>query len=167
MSPESYFFIAKLFKIVIIVLSAVAVGLFCVPFYLSTKESRIRKKKLRDLYASREPLDDDEFYKRFYESRNVPKEIVVKVRRILAEEFYSLDMLRILPQDDFTGNLSFIWGDWGGLDGLVGVEAVQRLEEEFRITIGDGETAAAKTFEDIIMLIWWKVLHDDQNSRVA
>ena len=51
MSPESYLFIAKLLKIVIIVLSVVAAGLFCVPFYLSTKESRIRKKKLKQLYA--------------------------------------------------------------------------------------------------------------------
>jgi len=63
MSPESYLFIAKLLKIVIIVLSVVAAGLFCVPFYLSTKESRIRKKKLKQLYASRKSLDDDEFHK--------------------------------------------------------------------------------------------------------
>ncbi len=167
MSPESYFFIAKLFKIVIIVLSVVAAGLFCVPFYLSTKEIRRRKKKLRDLYASRDSLDDDEFYKRFYESRNIPKEIVLKVRRVLAEEFHPLDMTRIVPQDNFTGNLSSLWGRWSGLDGLEGVRAVQRFEEEFRITIDDGEAAAAKTLDDIVMLVWWKVLHEDKTSKVA
>ncbi|HSV32908.1 MAG TPA: hypothetical protein VLH87_02200 [Pyrinomonadaceae bacterium] len=167
MGPESYFFIARFLKIVIIVLSVIAAGLFCLPVYLSIRESRIRKKKLRDLYASRESLDDDEFYKRFYESRRVPKEIVVKVRKILSDEFYPLDMLRILPQDDFTGNLAFIWGRWSGLDGLEAVDAVYRLEKEFRITIHNGEAAAAKTLEDIVMLVWWKALHEDKTSKVA
>ncbi|PYS59724.1 MAG: hypothetical protein DMF74_20590 [Acidobacteria bacterium] len=167
MSPESYLFIAKLLKIVIIVLSVVAAGLFCVPFYLSTKESRIRKKKLKQLYASRKSLDDDEFYKRFYESRNVPRDIVEKVRKILAEDFYLLDVSRILPQDDFTGNLSILWGEWSGLDGLEAVEVVERFEKEFDITISDSEGAAMKTIEDIILIIWWKILHDDKASRVA
>src|SRR5437762_13222868 len=106
MSPESYFFIAKLFKIAIIVLSVVAAGLFCAPFYLSTKESRKRKKKLGDLYASSDSLDDDEFYKRFYEPRNVPKEIVLKVRRVLADESHPVEITRQLPQDNLPCNCS-------------------------------------------------------------
>ena len=118
MSPESYLFIAKLLKIVIIVLSVVAAGLFCVPFYLSTKESRIRKKKLKQLYASRKSLDDDEFYKRFYESRNVPRDIVEKVRKILAEDFYLLDVSRILRKTTSLATCQFCGASGVGLMAL-------------------------------------------------
>ena len=78
-----------------------------------------------------------------------------------------LDVSRILPQDDFTGNLSILWGEWSGLDGLEAVEVVERFEKEFDITISDSEGAAMKTIEDIILVIWWKIFHDDKASRVA
>lgn len=77
-------------------------------------------------------------------------------------------MSRILPEDDFTGNLGFIWGDWGGLDGLVGVEVVERFEEEFGVTITDTEAVAMKTLDDIVTRIWSKVSNEPgKGSRVA
>jgi len=99
MSPDFYFSIAKVLKVVIVVLSVVAAVVFFIGLvYLPVRESRRRKKKLAQFYASREPLQDDEFYRRFYQSRAIPKDVVVMVRRILEEEF-CLDMSRVLPED--------------------------------------------------------------------
>ena len=166
--PEIYFLVAKVFRVIAIGLGVIAVVLFFVPFYLSTKESRERKRKLGELYKSRPALDDDLFYETFYESQNVPKQIVFTVRGILTEKFDNLDVSRIVPEDDFTGNLSIIWGNWSGLDGLVSVEVVQRFEAEFGVNINDAEAASVKTLDDIIMMMWWKVQNkNSSNSMVA
>jgi len=164
MDPESYFFIAMLLKSAIIVLSVIAIILFGAPFYFSSRERRTRKRKLRQLYAAREPLEDDEFYEKFYGSSNAPRGVVATIRRVLAEEFYLVDMSRLVPQDDFTGNLSIIWGQWSGLDGLESVEVVQRLEEEFGINISNAEAAQMKTWNDIIMTVWWKVQNKNSST---
>jgi acyl carrier protein len=167
MSPDFYFSIAKVLKVVIVVLSVVAAVVFFIGLvYLPVRESRRRKKKLAQLYASREPLDEEEFYRRFYHSRAIPMELVVMVRRILEEEF-CLDMSRVLPEDDFTGNLRILWGNWSGLDGLEAVEVVIRFEKEFRITISDAEAAGMKTVEDIIVTISGKVKQPDNKTRIA
>ncbi len=167
MSPNFYFTIAKVLKITIIVLSAVAFVVFFIGLiYLPTRESIRRKRKLKELYASRTPLDDDEFYRRFYQSRAIPRDVVVTVRRILEDEF-SLDRSRIVPEDDFTGNLRILCGNWSGLDGLEAVEVVIRFEKEFRITISDAEAASMKTVEDIIVTISGKVKHRDKKTRIA
>jgi acyl carrier protein len=168
MSPDFYFSIAKVLKIVIIVLSAIAAVVFFIGvIYLPTKESRIRKRKLKQLYESRQPLGDDEFHEMFFESRGVPKNIVVKIRRILEDEFL-LDMSRIIPDDDFTGNLAILWGHWSGLDGLEAVEVVTRFEREFGIKISDAEAASIRTVEDVVLLVWRKVEQNDTKaSRIA
>jgi acyl carrier protein len=54
------------------------------------------------------------------------------------------------------------------LDGLVGVEVVERFEEEFGVTITDTEAVAMKTLDDIVTRIWWKVsIEPGKGSRVA
>ena len=165
--PEIYFLVAKILKVIIIGLAVVAAGLFLAPFYLSAKESRERKRKLRELYRSRPSLSDEVFYETFYESQNVPKQIVFTVRGILTEEFDNLDVSRVVPEDDFTGNLSIIWGNWSGLDGLESVEVVQRFEAEFGINVTDAEAASMKTLDDIIMMMWWKVQNKNSSSSMV
>jgi len=165
--PEIFFLVAKVLRVIAIGLGVIAVGLFFVPFYLSTKESRERKRKLAELYKSRPALGDDLFYETFYASQNVPKQIVFTVRAVLTEEFDNLDVSRIVPEDDFTSNLSIIWGNWSGLDGLVSVEVVQRLEAEFGVNITDAEAASMKTLDDIIMMMWWKVQTKNRSSSMV
>jgi hypothetical protein len=167
-NAENLYLLARVFKVLAGVLGIIAVGAFCAPIYLAIKERRLRKRRLRELYASRESLTADEFYARFYESRNVPKEIVLKATEILGEELSPLDMSRIVPQDDFTGNLSILWGHWSGLHGLEVVYAVERFETEFGIAVEDYEAKSLKTIDDMIMMIWWKTLHDGTKvSNVA
>ena len=104
--PNYYYLQADIIKFILIVLPCIALVLVLGgAIYLPVKERHARKRKIKQLYAEREPLDEHEFYERFFESRGVPADVVIKVRRIIEDEFF-LDMSRIRPQDDFTGNLA-------------------------------------------------------------
>ena len=119
---------------------------------MSIFQSRAVKKKLEAAFAGREPLDDQTFYEVYFRSRGVPADVVVKVRRILEEEF-DVDLSRVSAEDDFASNLSFI-ADYGSLDA---VEVVMRLEEEFGIEISDAEAERSTSVEGIVNLVWNKL----------
>lgn len=137
MSADFYFTVANLLKAALICLSIIAGLLFLAGLvYLPVTESRKRKRGLRQIYSGRKALDEDQFYARFYQWRGIPKDVVIRIRRILGEEL-DLDISWIVPEDDFTGNLAILWGNWSGLDGLVAVEVVQQFEKEFGISINN------------------------------
>jgi acyl carrier protein len=119
---------------------------------MSVFQSRAVKKKVEAAFAGREPLDDQTFYERYFSSRGVPSHVVVKVRRILEEEF-DVDLSRLSAEDDFARNLSFIV-EYGSLDA---VEFVIRLEEEFSIKISDAEAEHTTTVEGIVNMVWNKL----------
>lgn len=119
---------------------------------MSIFQSRSVKKKLEAAFAGREPLDDQTFYERHFRSRGVPADVVVKVRRILEDEF-DVDLARLSAEDDFARNLGFIV-DYGSLDA---VEVVIRLEEEFGIKISDAEAEHTTTVEGIVDMVWDKL----------
>ncbi len=119
---------------------------------MSIFQSRSVKKKLEAVFAGREPLDDQTFYERHFRSRGVPADVVVKVRRILEDEF-DVDLARLSAEDDFARNLGFIV-EYGSLDA---VEVVVRLEEEFGIKISDAETEHTTTVEGIVSMVWNKL----------
>lgn len=115
-------------------------------------ESRARKKKMKAAFARREPLDEQTFYERDFQSRGVPADVVTKVRRILEDEL-GADLSRLKAEDDFTRNLSFFFD----YDSLASVKIVERLEEEFHINITDAEAEKTQTVEDIVNLVWLKL----------
>ena len=119
---------------------------------MSIFQSRAVKKKLEAAFAGREPLDESTFYERYFRSRGVPADVVIKVRRILEEEF-DVDLSRVSAEDDFARNLSFIT-EYGSLDA---VEVVIRLEEEFGIEISDAEAGQSTSIEGIVNLVWSKL----------
>lgn len=119
---------------------------------MSIFQSRAVKKKLEATFSGREPLDDQSFYERHFSSRGVPADVVVKVRRILEDEF-DVDLSRVSAEDDFARNLSFIV-DYGSLDA---VEVVMRLEEEFSVKISDAEAEHTTSVEGIINMVWNKL----------
>jgi acyl carrier protein len=115
-------------------------------------ESRAKRKKIEEIFAGRQPLDQRTFYERYFQSRGVPFFVVSKVREILEEEL-NADLSRLSAEDDFTKNMSFFWH----YDSMADVEIVIRLEEEFDIKITDIEAEQTSTVEDWVNLIWLKV----------
>src|SRR5215203_3674503 len=108
-------------QIGIIVAILLAIG---IPMWIY--ESRSKKKRFEAAFAGREPMDEQTFYERYFESRGAPADVVIKVRRIL-EEVLDADLSRLKAEDDLTKNLSFFFQ----YDSMADVEMVERLEEEF------------------------------------
>ncbi|MBA3767312.1 MAG: hypothetical protein H0W99_10050 [Acidobacteria bacterium] len=138
---------ALILLIVIVGIVPVAVTLFM------THEWRERKRNIRNVFAGREPLVEDAFYEKYFQSRRVPANVVIKIRRILQDET-GVDMSRLSDKDDFTGNLAFLFPPDDGLDS---VEIIMRIEEEFGIKISDDDTGRMRTVEDIVMITWHKI----------
>jgi acyl carrier protein len=115
-------------------------------------ESRAKKKKLQQVFADREALDEFAFYERYFKERGIPLELVSKIRTILEEELEA-DLSRLSANDDFKKNLSFFWE----YDSMADVEVVIRIEKEFDIKISDHEVWQTYTVEDLINLVWGKL----------
>jgi acyl carrier protein len=115
-------------------------------------QSRAKKKKIENVFADRQPLDERIFYETCFESRGVPLFVVSKVRQILEEEL-GADLSRLSVTDDFAHNLSFFWE----YESMAAVEIVVRLENEFDIKVTDGEAERSTTIDDLINLVWSKV----------
>ena len=121
-----------------------------IPFRLW--ESRAKKKRIEAAFAHRKPLDERTFYERYFQSRDVPAFVVIKVREVLEYELEA-DLSRLSAEDDFTRNISFFWD----YDSLANVKIVEHLEEEFRIKITDAEAEKTHTVVDIVNLVWLKL----------
>ena len=115
---------------------------------MSIFQSKLVKDKLDEAFTGREPLGDSSFYEKYFAASGVPQFVVVKVRRILEEEF-DVDLSRLSAADDFAKNLSFV-ADYSSLDA---VEVVLRLEEDFGIEISDAEAEQTTTVEGIIKMV--------------
>ena len=115
-------------------------------------DSEERTKKIQAAFAGREPLDELTFYERYFMSRGVPSDVVVRFRRVLEDELKA-DMSRLRAEDDFARNLSFFWE----FDSMADVELIIRLEEEFRIKIKDAEAQQATSVAEMVELVWSKL----------
>lgn len=135
-------------------------GIFClllaalvaisVPLIIS--DERKRKRQIKSAFAGREPLDDHTFFQKHFASRGIPEDVVSRIRRLLANDL-EVDISRIRPEDDFTGNLQFFFQH----DQHVSVYIVQDLEKEFGISITDDEAARRRTVNDIVIATWTKL----------
>lgn len=130
----------------------IVAALLVIGIPMSIYQSRARKKKFEEAFAGREPLDERTFYEKYFHSRGVPADVVIKVRRIL-EDVLDADLSRLKADDDLTKNLSFFFQ----YDSLADVELVERLEEEFDIKIADAEAEKTHTVEDVVNLVWLKL----------
>lgn len=73
----------------------------------------VRRRKLARL-AGRPPVDDDDFYDRYYDSSGLTKDLVVKLRHELAT-ILDLPPGALLPTDRFESELAVVKG-WPWLD---------------------------------------------------
>ena len=119
---------------------------------ISLWESRAKKKKLQQVFADREPLNQYGFYERHFKERGIPLEVVCKIRTVLEEELRA-DLSCLSANDDFKKNLSFFWE----YDSMADVEIVIRIEKEFNIKISDHEVWETFTVEDLVNLVWGKL----------
>src|SRR4051812_10098885 len=89
---------------------------------------------------TREPLDDDTLFRRFFAGGSIPPSLPGRVRKILAETLsYPADRLR--PEDDFHWLLAE----------LDVSDILEDLEKEFAIEISDLEAARVSLTLDAII----------------
>jgi acyl carrier protein len=121
-----------------------------IPFFL--RGERKRKREIQAAFAGRESLDEQTFYERYFQARGVPADVVLRVRRILERDL-GASMSRLLPDDDFTGNLKFFFNH----DELASIYVVEDIEKEFGISISDDEASRMHTVNGIIFGAWEKI----------
>jgi hypothetical protein len=103
------------------------------------------------VFGGRVPLDEGEFYHRYFAADGVPMFVVLGTKRIFEKEL-GLDLSRLHPEDDFATALSFFWED-----DLADAEIVRDCEEEFRITLTQAEVERMTNFRNFVNVIWEKV----------
>ncbi len=111
-------------------------------------ESSQKRKKIEQAFEGRPCLNNQEMYERYFQSQNIPSDVVFRVKRILEEQL-DADLSRLTEEDDFSTNLSFFWD----FDSMADVEIVMALEEEFDIKIEDSEAEHTSTILDIMNLV--------------
>ncbi len=116
-------------------------------------EKRRMKREIENIFRDRPSLSDNDFYAVFFQDSGISCEIVSGVREVLAEEL-NVDVTRMIPNDDFSGNLRFLLGN----DSMIDVALIEGLEKRFKITILDKEAENTKTIHDIIALVHRKTL---------
>jgi|SRR6266403_2027231 len=112
------------------------------------RERKQKQQKLEDVFVGREPLDDRQFWERYFRQYDVEPEVVATIRQIFSK-ILRVDLSRIRDTDDFSKELAFFWD----FDSLADVELVQALEKQFGIAITDAEAEAMKTLKDIVLTI--------------
>jgi hypothetical protein len=96
----------------LLVLSAVvATGLLAwTVFRVASYPAKTRRSRFKD----RQPLDDELFYERYYNSSGLKKDIVISLRHELASAF-NIDASKVLATDRFQKELSVVRG-WEYID---------------------------------------------------
>lgn len=108
-------------------------------------------RRVKDLRASRQPLTSDEFYNLYFKSEGIPREVVVKTRRIIEEVMHE-DFAWARPEDHLVYDMGIDAGD-----SLDAVKIVMRLEKEFNIRLPDEECEKCSTLGDLIRFVAQKV----------
>ncbi len=133
-------------------IGGVLIFLLIVGFPIWIYQEKQKSRKFQNAFSGRQPLNAQSFYERYFQDRNVPANIVIKIRNIL-EEVLETDLSRLQATDDLTKNLSFFFD----YDSMAGEELASKLEEEFKINITFAEAEKAHTIEEIVNLVWFKV----------
>lgn len=120
---------------------------------------RLRERTIEKMFARREPLTEEQFYERYFAAGDIPRFVVLGVKRILEREL-DVDFSRLQPEDDFSANLNYFWqeDEWADVDVLEG------CEKEFGIKLTQADASQMGTFRSFVEVVWKKV---QQKERVA
>lgn len=118
----------------------------------------IRKCKLARL-SGRSPINDDEFYDRYYASSGLPRDLVVKLRHELGT-ILDLPPRVLLPTDRFGSELAVVKG-WPYLDDSPDELLLVNREREMRLGVRI-PLASIQTVDEYIRTVGkleWRVAH--------
>ena len=126
---------------------AVAVAAACGYYWVSQR--RLRKRTIEQIYQW-PPMNPSQYFHTHFNGRPDLEQIAERIQLILGEET-GLDFSRISPDERFDGPMGNI------LDGMDTIEALIRIEEEFKIKITDEEAESVKSFAQLIELAAGKI----------
>jgi acyl carrier protein len=110
--------------------------------------TRKARSEISSRFSGRTSLSDSEYYAQFFSNSKISSDIVARVRKVfsvqLGEEFRLL-----YPDDDWTKEFQVIWS----LDSMADVELVLALEDEFKVSISEQESARMKCLRAVIEII--------------
>ncbi len=110
--------------------------------------------QLDEIFDRRSQLTEKDFYEKYFEDKDVPFLVVLKIRQIL-EDVLDADLSQLSAEDDFFKNLNFFWQ----YDSLADVEMFEQIEEEFDIEFhqSDFSNLDTLTIKQIVDIVWEKV----------
>ena len=106
------------------------------------------EKMINAAFKGRNSLSREQFHHAYFKDCGTPIALVSDVISILETEL-GTDLSRIQAEDDFSGNLRFLFA----FDDMVDVSIVWALEGHFMVSITDVEAKAMCTVRDIVNVI--------------
>jgi acyl carrier protein len=127
---------------VVVVIVLIAISL------LIKKEDKRREVEIDKVFEGRIKLTPDEFYEEYYNDKGIPKYIILDILKLLEDELEA-DLSRLIPDDDFSKNLRYLFE----FDSMADVEIIESIESKFSITISDTEAENIKTINDLVLFV--------------
>jgi acyl carrier protein len=127
---------------VVVVIVLIAISL------LIKKEDKCREVEIDKIFEGRIKLTPDEFYEEYYNDKGIPKYIILDILKLLEDELEA-DLSRLIPDDDFSKNLRYLFE----FDSMADVEIIESIETKFSITISDTEAENIKTINDLVLFV--------------
>jgi acyl carrier protein len=127
---------------VVVVIVLIAISL------LIKKEDKRREVEIDKVFEGRIKLTPDKFYEEYYNDKGIPKYIILDILKLLEDELEA-DLSRLIPDDDFSKNLRYLFE----FDSMADVEIIESIESKFSITISDTEAENIKTINDLVLFV--------------
>jgi acyl carrier protein len=112
------------------------------------KDGKDRRFEINKIFDGREVLLPDEFYEKYYSDKGVSKYVVLDILALLETEL-EIDLSRLIPEDDFSKNLRYLFE----FDSMADVAVVESIESKFSIKISDNEAENIKTINDLVLFV--------------
>ena len=127
---------------------AIIIILVIVVAFSIRSDSKGRAVKINKIFEGRESLSSDSFYDKYYSEKGVSRNIVLETLKLLESELEA-DLSKLIPEDDFSANLRFLFE----FDSMADVSLIEGIENTFSIKITDAEAESIKTINDLIFFI--------------
>jgi acyl carrier protein len=128
--------------------AVVFVIVFFVITLLIKKDDKNREAEINKIFEGRNKLTPDEFYEKYYSDKGIPKYIIIDILKLLEAELET-DLSRLMPDDDFSKNLRYLFE----FDSMADVEIIESIENKFSLNISDTEAESIKTINDLVFFV--------------
>ncbi len=128
--------------------AVVFVIVFFVITLLIKKDDKNREAEINKIFEGRNKFTPDEFYEKYYSDKGIPKYIIIDILKLLEAELET-DLSRIMPDDDFSKNLRYLFE----FDSMADVEIIESIENKFSLNISDTEAESIRTINDLVFFV--------------